>query len=55
MHFRWGVALVGEFFIGHCSPHRGEIFLGTGGILGEDTDPRTKLSKRPECGYLCVL
>ena len=43
VHFRWEVALVGEFSIGHYSPHRGKIFSGTGGTLGEDTDPRTQL------------
>ena len=26
VHFRWGVALVGEFFTGHCSPHCGTLF-----------------------------
>ena len=26
VHFRWGVALVGEFSTGHCSPHRGPPF-----------------------------
>ena len=24
--FRWGVALVGEFFYWHCSPHHGTPF-----------------------------
>ena len=27
VHFRWGVALIGEFSTGHCSPRRGEIFF----------------------------
>ena len=26
VHFRWGVALVGEFSTGHCSPYRGTPF-----------------------------
>ena len=43
VHFRWGVALIEEFSTRHCLPRRGEIFSGTGGTLGEDTDPRTQL------------
>ena len=26
VYFRWGVALVGEFSSGHCSPRRGTLF-----------------------------
>ena len=43
VHFRWGVALVKEFSIGHCSPRHGEIFLGTEAPIGEDTYPRPQL------------
>ena len=35
VHFRWGVALVGEFSIGHCSPCCAKMFSGAGGTQGE--------------------
>ena len=31
-HFRWGVALVGNYSTGHCSPRRGIPLSGTGSI-----------------------
>ena len=34
VHFRWGVTLVEEFSIGHCSPRRGEIFFRYWGYIG---------------------
>ena len=36
MHFRWEVALVGEFFTGHCSPGLGTSFQ-VQGVYGETT------------------
>ena len=33
---RWGVALVGDYSTGHCSPRRGIPLSGTGSIQGDD-------------------
>ena len=56
MNFRWGVALVGEFSTRHYSPRHGKIFSSTRGTLGEDTNPRTQLRKRPKWGpFMCFV
>ena len=46
VHFRWRVALVGKFSIGHCSPHCGEIFFRYWRYIGSRNWSRSFVVKK---------